>query len=753
MVSFLKKLAKFQHAVIFISIIFCVLIAYIIGVPILQLVELKTLDLRFRSRGTIQPGSEIVLAVIDDKSIAREGRWPWPRIKIAHLVDRLSASGARVIAFDIGFVEPDNKHVVETIEEISRGIQDLKIVNRDLNQYIENIKIRSNNDKQLADSIKTSRAKVVLGYFFQTDQKKAELVNREEIQMHQENIDKSKYPLERYSSNKAYDVHITEAVFPRSNIKIISDASEYAGYFNIYTSKEDGVVRRTPGVLKFNDTMYAPLSIMAISAYLETDLILNIVEDYGVHDIQVGDIEIPTDELGRILINYRGKEKLFKHISATDILNDQIPGSEFKGKIVMVGVTALAVYDLRVTPFGSIFPGLEVHANITDSILRNDFLYRPEWAGLIDFLAIILAGLFLGILLPRVSVVPGLLISLSLFFGYIFFCQYLFSTLGLVINMVYPLTAILLVYLSITAYRYFVETKQRRFIKDAFSTYLAPSVVKQLTESPELLKLGGEEREITAFFSDVQGFTSISEALHPNELVELLNEFLTEMTDIILKHEGTVDKFEGDAIIAFFGAPNFLENHSERTCMACIQMQKRLSKLRKNWRGENRPELKMRIGLCTGPAVVGNMGSKNRMDYTMMGDTVNIAARLEGINKIYGIYTLVSETTRHAAGNTFMFREIDSVSVVGRTEPVIIFELIGLMEEVNPSIQNLIDNYSRGLEKYRARKWDNAINFFSSLLEEHPDDNPSKTMLARCREYKIDPPDSSWDGTYDIKTK
>ncbi len=752
MFSFLKKLSKFQHAVIFSSIIFCVLIAYFIGVPILNLIEYKTIDLRFKSRETIQPGSEIVLAVIDDKSIAREGRWPWPRNKIANLVNRLSAAGAKVIAFDIGFFEPENVHVVETIEEIKQGIKHHNIVHPGLNKTIDNIKARSDNDKQLADSIKKSRAKVVLGYFFQLDQKKIEFVNSEEIKLHEENINKSRYSLERYSSNKARNVYIREAVFPRSNIKIISDAAEYSGYFNMYPS-EDGVVRSIPGVLKFKDLKYAPLSIVAISAYLDEPLTLNFVEGYGVHDIQIGDIEVPTDELGRMLINYRGNKELFKHIAVTDILNDKIPGSEFKDKIVMIGVTAIAVYDLRVTPFGIVFPGIEVHANITDSILRSDFLYRPEWADLLDLLAIIFAGLFLGILLPRFSVIPGLIISFSLFFGYIFFCQFLFSTFGLVINLIYPLTVILLVYVTITAYRYFVETKQRRFIKDAFSTYLAPSVVKQLTESPEHLKLGGEEREITAFFSDVQGFTSISEALHPNELVELLNEFLTEMTDIILKHEGTVDKFEGDAIIAFFGAPNVLENHAERTCMACIQMQKRLSKLRKNWKAENRPELKMRIGLCTGPAVVGNMGSKNRMDYTMMGDTVNIAARLEGINKIYGIYTLVSESTRHAAGNTFMFREIDSVSVVGRTEPVFIYQVLGLMEEIDPSIQNLIDYYSRGLEKYRARKWDNAINFFSSILEEHPNDNPSKTMLARCREYKINPPDSGWDGTYDIRTK
>jgi adenylate cyclase len=370
------------------------------------------------------------------------------------------------------------------------------------------------------------------------------------------------------------------------------------------------------------------------------------IDDYGVREVRIGDLTIPTDEQGRILINYRGEEKSFPHIPVTDILNGDVPHSTFKDKIVMVGVTAIGIYDVRVTPFGAVFPGLEIHANIVESILSEDFLYRPNWAAIFDVLAILVLGVFLGIALPRVTVVPGLVAWLGVFSSYIIFCQYLFSVHGM------------------------VETRQKRFIKDAFSIYLAPTVVKQLIESPEHLELGGEEREITAFFSDVQGFTGISETLTAHEIVELLNEFLTEMTDIILHHEGTVDKFEGDAIIAFFGAPNILENHAERACLASIEMQKRLAQLRTKWRTENRPELKMRIGICTGLAVVGNMGSEKRLDYTMMGDTVNTAARLEGVNKRYGIYTLISETTRKAAGNEITVREVDTIKVIGRKKPV-----------------------------------------------------------------------------------
>ena len=272
----------------------------------------------------------------------------------------------------------------------------------------------------------------------------------------------------------------------------------------------------------------------------------------------------------------------------------------------MVGATAVGIYDLRVTPFGSVFPGLEIHANVADSILARDFLQQPSWAAFFDLAAMILMGLLIWQVQSRTGVLTGAAAAAVLFAGHIGICQYLFVSRGWILNMIYPLLVLGIAYLGITIFKYVVESRQKKFIRDAFSTYLAPTVVKKLIDAPESLVLGGEEREITAFFSDVQGFTSISERLSAKELVELLNEFLTEMTDIILTNEGTVDKFEGDAIIAFFGAPNEMPNHAAVACRVCIQMQQRLSQLRAKWREQGRPELKMRIGLNTGIAVVGN---------------------------------------------------------------------------------------------------------------------------------------------------
>jgi adenylate cyclase len=747
----ISKKLKLNPIIISIIAVAAVTVLYIKGIPFMDLMELKTVDLRFTSRGSAATTSNISLAVIDEKSIAKEGKWIWPRSKMAELVNRLSDAGAKVIAFDIGFLEADEKSTVRAIEDIQKKMADLGQANSSFARYLEDLKFHTDNDRLLAEAIRNSKATVILGYFFQTDTESAGHIDEKEILAHQHNVQSSEYKTVSYESEAAKNISLIEVYSPQSNIKLISQTSDYSGYFNMFPD-EDGVVRWLPAVLKCRESFYAPLSIVAAGAFLESQPALKLYE-YGVGEIRIGDRIIPSDEIGRIMINYRGPAKTFPHIPVTDILRGEADKNLVKDRIILVGATAVGVYDLRVTPFSTVFPGLEIHANVLDSIISGNYMYRPAWANLFDILAIISTGIILGIVIPRTSVLTGTITSLSLFFGHMLLCYFLFSLNGWILNLVYPLSVMILVYVSITLYRYIAESRQKKFIKDAFSTYLAPSVVKQLIESPEKLDLGGQERDITAFFSDVQGFTGISETLSPKELVDLLNEFLTEMTDIILEYEGTVDKFEGDAIIAFFGAPNDLPNHAEVACRACIKMQKKLDTLRAKWKKEKKPALRMRIGLCSGPAVVGNMGSKNRMDYTMMGDTVNIAARLEGVNKIYGIYTLISDTTFTAAVNGIVTREIDSVNVVGRNEPVTIYELVGLHEEIDDGMRKTFDYYAKGLEAYRKSDWDLAIKHFIAALDVTINDGPSKTMLARCNDFKLNPPAKDWNGAYTIKTK
>ncbi len=729
------------------------IICYYTEVTFLEVVELKTIDARFASRGPQPTMNKVVLAVIDEKSLDMEGKWVWPRSKFADLITILSEMGAKVIGFDIGFLEPDEHGSVQTIRNIQKEASRLKNRDAGFEHYLEKTRKEHDYDQLLADAIKNAEAKVVLGYFHQMSYEGLEYVKEEDIQAHKENSINSKYKLVHADSQEAWDSRrVLETVYPESNIALIANSTEYAGYFNMLPDL-DGVFRLVPGSLRFQNEFYAPLSIKCLEAYRGEDMILNLAE-HGISHIEAENFDIFTTINGEVMVNFRGGKATFPHISITDILNGRISKEKIQGKIVLVGATAIGIFDLRPVPFEkNNYPGLEIHANVIDSVLARDFLKKPSWGEAFDLMAIIMAGLILGLILPRVGVIYSSLTGTLFFIGHILVCQSLFSGPGWILNMIYPLMVLVFTYIAIIAYRYVVEEKEKRFIRGAFSTYMAPAVVKQLEESPEKLQLGGENREITAFFSDVQGFTGISEKLEPPELVELLNEFLTEMTDIVYKHEGTVDKFEGDAIIAFFGAPNDLQNHAEKACDASIDMQKRLEQLRVHWASSGQPELRMRIGLYTGYAVVGNMGSKTRMDYTMMGDTVNTAARLEGVNKIYGNYTLVGETTYRNSGDTILFREIDSIYVIGKKEPVRVFEPIGYYTEINEEITKAVEYYTKGLYAYRGMEWDKAINLFGACLQTSPYDGPSKTMMRRCNEFKENPPEKGWDGVFSMTSK
>ncbi|MDY6903619.1 MAG: adenylate/guanylate cyclase domain-containing protein [Thermodesulfobacteriota bacterium] len=734
----------------FIVIIGCFI--FMRGVPFMDIVELKTIDLRFDMRGEKTPGSDVVLAAIDEKSLKQEGRWVWPRTKIAELITKLSEKGARVIAFDVGFFEPENSQAITTIKDIQKKSIAYNLNNDDFDRYLKQLKAGSDNDRILARAIKAAESEVILGFFFQINPEDAGHISQPELTRHTRNILGARYDMVRYTSDAAKAAILTDAAAPQSNISIISDAAAYAGFFNKLTDP-DGVVRRLPMVIRFEDGLYAPLALKAVGAYLGAPISITLAAEYGVEQLRVGDKTIPANDRGEILINYRGPAHTFPHIPVTDILNGAVDDTAIRGKIVLIGATAIGIHDECVTPTAKVFPGPEVHLNAMDSILAGDFLYHPAWAHLFDLIIIFIGGLLLAVVLSRTRALAGGIFMALLFGGYIALCHYFFSQMGWILNMVYPLSVFITVYVAVTSYKYLSEEGQKKFIREAFSKYLAPQVVSQLIESPQKLILGGERREITAFFSDVQGFTSISEKLSPEDLVELLNEFLTEVTDIILKHEGAVDKFEGDAVIAFFGAPNDLENHARAACLSCVEIQARMKELREKWRAEGKPELNVRIGLHSGPAVVGNMGSRNRMDYTMMGDTVNTAARLEGVNKIYGTYTLIGDPTYQTAAEGIVARELDAVKVVGKAEPVPIYEIIGRPGEISDDMTTAMAHYAAGLREYRGQNWDAAIEWFSKTLDLMPEDGPSRTMIERCRIYKEDPPEEGWDGAFSMTTK
>jgi len=747
----MRHISKYFPILITLFIVAIGVLSYFIQLPFMNLMELQTIDLRFMARGKKIPGPTVVMAVIDEKSVEEEGRWVWPRSKIADLITKISDAGARVIALDIVFSEPENTQAQVSVQDIYQKLKDNSALDRKTAVYLEQLLKASDNDAILSEAIRNSKAKVVLGYFFHERIKGIERLDENKIKFQEALIQNSRIKMVHYSSEKAFDITFLPVDLPEASIPVLTNSSKYCGFFNM-KQDNDGVLRWIPAMLSFNKGLYANLSLQALSAYWSQPITIE-VADFGVERLAIGDHLIPTGEMGEITINYRGGEKMFPHISATDILHDRVAKEQLKDKIVLIGATAVGIYDLRVTPFANEFPGVEAHANLIDMVLSQDFLLFPARAAYIAFAAMLIAGLFLTFIIHRVNALMGAMAAGLVISAYVYICIYMFNSKGIVLNLIYPSTVILLVYIVISAYRYLVEEGQKRFIKGAFSTYVSPAVVDQLIKSPEKLDLGGEEREITAFFSDIEGFTTISEKLTPKALVELLNEFLTEMADIIMANLGTVDKFEGDAIIAMFGAPVALENHAEAACNACIHMQKRLEALREKWQQEKQLTIRMRIGLCSGLAVVGNMGSKSRLDYTMMGDTVNTAARLEGVNKVYGTYIMISETTYEQVKEKVIVRELDAVNVVGKKKPVKIYQLIGHPGEISQESLQMVDFYHKGLNAYREQKWDLAIGYFKNALLVVADDKPSKVMIDRCEEFKESPPGEGWNGAHVLKSK
>jgi len=750
----LKSILSINPTSITITMTIFVLILFWYGVAILDLVELKTYNLRLLSRGTRKPSPQIVLAVIDEKSLNAEGRWPWPRAKIARLIDLLSQDGAKVIGFDIGFWEPDENTNLKFIYNFEQEIDSLKLKDDRIKEFIKESKLGVDNDLILANAIRKSRAKVILGYFFYMSQ--AELnyqVEQKDIEMQLKKIKKSQYPLLMYDQQHVrIDPFIRIAYIPEANLDILSQAAPSSGYFNVVPDPEDGIIRWMPLVIKCGEDIYGPLSIQSVWHYLDRPQLMVRVADYGIEGIRMGERFIPTDEEGKMLISYLGPEKTFPHYSISDILKGNLPKGTFNDKIVLVGATAIGIYDIRNTPFSPVYPGLEVHATVTDNLLSKDFLEKPKWTEIYDALAILILGLLVGVAVRRVSALKGIFFSSALFIIYIWISGWLFIHWGIWVNIIYPLLALALIYTSLTVYRYLTEERERKKIKGAFSFYVSSSVVNEMLKHPEKLKLGGDRKELSVLFSDIRGFTTIAEGLTPEDLVHLLNEYLTVMTDIVFKYDGTLDKYMGDAIMAIYGAPLDLPDHPIKACQSALEMIKELKRLNQKWIGEGKQPMDIGIGINTSPMMVGNMGSAQRFDYTVMGDSVNLGSRLEGANKSYKTNIIISEFTFERVKNEFACMELDSVRVKGKRQPVKIYNLIGYKDL--PDIQETVVNqFNQAVALYKVRKWDEAVHVFENITVMDSDLYAAQVYIQRCLDLKKNPPPADWDGIYVMTTK
>lgn len=745
----LKKIIAVSPMKIALLIIFIALIAFFADTPFLRFMELKTLDLRMVSRGQVAPGGQVAIAVVDEKSVNEIGRWPWSRSTIARLVDTLKKYGVKSVGFDIVFSEPDDNSSLKTIDQLSRELKTMGLQDARFAQLLQGKRQTADTDAILAKSVERAN-NVTLGYFFLMTEKELAHLKKEDIEKGEALVGNSRYPLvqARAEPDKFNLIHANAAV---PSLKELSEVAANSGYFNAFPDP-DGVIRWAPLVTKMGDNYYYPLALASLLQYLDMPAMKLVLNEVGVESIQIEDLKIPVDESGRLLINYLGPAKTFPHYSITDILHGRLSPDLFKDKIVIVGATATGIYDLRVTPYSSVYPGVEIHANVIDNILQQSFLQHSAWTTFLDVCSIIFFGLVVGLVIPRVRAANGVIFILLIMGAFMAANTLAFIHYRLWLNMVYPVLTMATIYLMITVYRYVTEEKEKKKIRGAFQYYLTASVMEEILKDPSKLKLGGDKKDLTVMFSDIRGFTTISEKLTPQELVHLLNEYLTAMTDIVFKYNGLLDKYIGDAIMAVWGDPVDQPDHPLRGCHTALEMMKTLSTMQEKWRQEGWPHVDIGIGINTGDMVVGNMGSDMRFDYTVMGDNVNLSSRLEGINKEYGTHIVLSEFTYERVKDAMFCRELDSVRVKGKKLPVKIYELICDRKDAAPH-EAYARIFEEGLAKYKEGKWDEGIALFRKVLEVQPDDPPSLLYIDRCEALKEHPPEGVWDGVFTMTKK
>jgi len=758
-----------------------------------------------------EPSDLIVIAEIDNRSLEKYD-WPFPRELWAQFIAKMREYEPAVIAFDVVFETPGEYEGLKFIRDVSRKYEELGLTEppkkgfrgpaRDyaensklFAEYIKERELAADQDRMFAAELgKTEDVKVVQGYFGYLNPAEVAGMSKEDIIKDAKTIEAASISVELDHGMTWPDI-IDEFAWERllfygvrPPISVLAKETYYFGSFTSFISSEDGTIRWAPLVYALTTTdevevgaypsgrpmysyedadpmnsyIYSALGLSTLGAYYG-EVPTMVYDSNGVYTIYIGDIDIPVDEKGQLLINWMGPQfRAFEYVSIYDILTDFKdmdpnakpidPKKLFKGKIVFVGSTGTAAHDLRTSPFGTT-PGVEMHANVVSNVLNGNPLDKKELFRAVDLLFILMVGIIFGLVLPRLSAIWGGVIALFFLLGYIGANVYLVLVPHLSFTIVFPLAEILVIYIGVTIYRYATEEREKRFIKHSFEHYLSPAVIDQLMEDPSKLALGGEERHMTAFFSDIQSFSSFSEKMTPHELVHFLNIYLTEMSDIVLEHDGTIDKFEGDAIIAFSGAPIDLPDHAARACLCAAEIQSRMVGLRTEWEKEGWPEVHMRIGLNTGDMVVGNMGSKDRMDYTMMGNAVNLAARLENGAKAYRMYTMISEFTKQAAGDVIECRELDMIRVMGIEQPVKVFEVLGKKGEVDPKKLEVVKVFEEGLKLYRERNWSQALGKFLQALDMDPHDGPSHVFSERCEEFSDKPPGSGWDGVYTMTSK
>jgi adenylate cyclase len=715
------------------------MILFIAHPSFLKLLDYKIYDQFLRQYHDSNATAVPVVIDLDEKSLAELGQFPWPRYRVAMLLKYLQAYGATAVATDIVFAEPDR-----TSPDVLRQ-QLKKEMNVDIK--IEGLPpALADNDKLLAHNLKSGP--FVLGFDFQTKE-----MIRDDEAVH-ETVDCFIKPVNVAiksvpGSPSPHDVlfRAEGAICP---LPVLSMATPKTGFITIAPDL-DSVYRRVPLLFSWNKKFYPSLALAAIMQATGMKSIIITMSRIGVESIRLGPIVIPTDGRGRMLLNFRGPMKTFRYISAVDVLNKKLKPGALRGTICFIGTSATGLKDIRATPLDPGYPGVEAHCTVVDNILSKQFLSVPDWANGLELVIVVGVGLLTTLLLMWAKAGWLILPLVGLGFGMWFGSMRLFTKYHYYISPLYAYLNLALTFTLLTVIKFWREEHAKKFIHGAFAHYLAPSVISQIMDNPDALSLEGQEKDITIQFSDVRSFTSLSEKLTPTQVTDLLHDYLTPMTRIITEHEGTLDKFIGDAVMAFWNAPLDIENHEEKSLRAALVQQDKLEELNKEFLEKFGFTIAVGIGIHSGPVRVGNMGSADLFDYTLIGDNVNLASRLEGLTKFYGQKLVVSQVIADACKDKFYFRILDSVRVKGKVEPVTIYTAYTL--EKAAARKQELELYEKAHGLYLQQQFDEARRLFEQLKGMDAEPLLYDMYIERCTHLKEAPPGEDWDGVFTHKTK
>ena len=684
----------------------------------------------------------IVILDIDEKSLEEVGRWPWPRDVMARLMTKLfDRYQVAVVAFDVVFAEPDYSSGIKRLDELAT--RNLRQVPAFIDAY-EKLRPELDNDGLFAKAIKGRP--VVLGYYLNSDKGAKKLGALPE-------------PVFSKDTFASRNIYFTSWVGYGGNLPEFQKSAASGGHFNPMVDF-DGIVRRVPMLVEHEGEYYEALSLAVVRTLLgfpkiepgyPSDQLTN--KGYAVMEwLTVGKLNIPVDETASALVPFRGGKGSFRYVSLADVIKDRTPADSLRGKIAIVGTTAPGLLDQRSTPVDSVYPGVEIHANLVAGMLDGTIKQKPSFLVGAEVILLLVGGIALAFLMPILSPLRAMLVSIVAMVLIIMLNLVIWSEGGLVLPLASSLLMTVALFTVNMAYGYFVESRSKRQFTELFGQYVPPELVDKMAQDPQKYSMEGRSEQLTVLFSDIVGFTSISETLNPKDLSAFINEYLTSMSLVIRDGRGTLDKYIGDAIMAFWGAPVADSEHARHGVLAALGMQARLLEVNELVRSRGWPPIRIGIGVNSGMMSVGDMGSKVRRAYTVMGDAVNLGSRLEALTRVYGVGIIVGEGTRDLVKDG-VFRELDKVKVKGKDEPVAIFEAVGIEGSVSEAQLAEIRLWRECLKQYRAQEWDRAEQSLLNLTRINPDHRLYKEFWERLTLMRASPPGAGWDGVTAFKTK